>query len=73
MKTVRERVDEIKLTLTRLHEELQDIQTVCSHPKEGLIKRHESDTGNYDPSQDRYWTDFTCTLCDKRWTEDGSV
>jgi len=23
-------------------------------------------------SKNTYWTDFHCSLCDKRWTEDGS-
>ncbi len=72
MSTVRQRVNNIKLQLTKLSEELSDLQLICSHPTESVTKRHESDTGNYDPSQDRYWTDFTCSECDKRWTEDGS-
>jgi uncharacterized lipoprotein len=33
---------------------------------------HVSDTGNYDPSSDKYWTEFHCALCDKRWSKDGS-
>ena len=72
MKTVRQRVDAIKLKLTNLYDELIDLQTICPHPTDAVFKRPESDTGNYDPSQDRYWTDFTCSHCDKRWTEEGS-
>ena len=36
-------------------------------------KVHKSDTGNYDPTQDSSWTELHCTLCDKKWVEDGTV
>jgi hypothetical protein len=45
-------------------------QSQCLH--ENVTKTHRSNTGNYDPSADCYWTEFICNDCDKRWSEDGS-
>lgn len=64
------RVDEIKEAIKRLSNELKEIQDECSHPEACLIKEAHSNTGNYDPSCDRYWYTFHCTLCDKIWSED---
>lgn len=47
------------------------IQSECNHPKSALDVKHKSDTGNYDPSADSYWTEYECGLCNKRWTEDA--
>ena len=47
------------------------VQSKCSHKK--VEKKHRGDTGNYDPSNDRYWTEMYCPTCDKRWTVEGSV
>lgn len=53
------------------HKKIRRLQEQCTHPN--VVKKYGSNTGNYDPSQDCYWTDFTCPDCDKRWSEDGSV
>lgn len=45
-------------------------QSQCPHGD--VTKTHKSNTGNYDPSADCYWTDFHCNDCDKRWSEEGS-
>lgn len=42
-------------------------------PHESLLKKHRANTGNYDPSANSYWTEFTCLDCGKFWTEKGSV
>lgn len=46
----------------------EELQTLCQHPN--VIKKHESDTGNWDRSQDCYWISYRCPDCDKRWTVD---
>jgi hypothetical protein len=46
---------------------LQRIQNKCKHPS--AIKVYGGDTGNYDPSNDCYWTDFHCPDCNKKWRE----
>jgi len=43
----------------------------CDH--ENAMKKHFSNTGNYDPSNDCYWTEFYCPYCGRKWTVDGSV
>lgn len=64
------RVDDIKAEIKKLSAELKEIQDECSHPESCTTKVAKSNTGNYDPSCDRYWYDFHCSLCDKRWSED---
>jgi hypothetical protein len=64
------KVDDINNQISNLYKELKQIQKECSHPKSCLEKEAKSNSGNYDPSADRYWYDFHCTLCDKRWSED---
>ena len=63
----------LKAKIKELQDQINTIQSKCSHPVEALEKEHDADTGNYDPGADRYWTNFHCHLCDKHWTVDGSV
>ena len=66
------RIEELEAQIKSICEEIKTIQDACSHPDACLAKEHEGDTGNYDPSEDGYWTNFTCGLCRKKWTEDGT-
>jgi hypothetical protein len=66
------KVEEIKNEISELYAKLKNIQSECSHPSDCITKKHGSDTGNWDRNEDCYWTDFHCSLCDKKWTEDGS-
>lgn len=43
------------------------LQAKCKH-KHTTIKEGGS-TGNYDPTDDCYWSDYTCTDCKKQWRE----
>ena len=61
-------VDEIKREINDLEGRLKEIQEECSHPKVSLKIEYRSNTGNYDPSSNCYWTDYHCKLCGKRWT-----
>lgn len=65
-------IKEYREEIVALQTKIAKIQDKCNHPKEATTKKHGSNTGNYDPSADCYWTDFHCKLCDKQWTEDGS-
>lgn len=60
----------IKLSILKLEAKLHGIQEACRHKR--VEKKHCGDTGNYDPSNDRYWTEFKCLDCDKYWEEEGS-
>jgi hypothetical protein len=48
-----------------LNKQLVELQELCQHPD--LNKQHGSNTGNYDPSVDIYWTDYFCPDCNKSW------
>lgn len=61
-------VTEMKEQIKALEEKISKIQEQCSHPPLAVKSKNGSNTGNYDPSQDSYWTDYHCTLCDKHWT-----
>lgn len=66
------KIEELQLQIAQCSRQIKEIQAECSHPKSCLTKKHGADTGNWCPSDDSYWTDFHCSLCDKRWTEEGS-
>lgn len=56
--------------IEKLKKELTALQESCTHPR--VSKENKGNTGNYDPSADCYWTEFTCPDCGKWWTEEGS-
>jgi hypothetical protein len=58
----------IEREIAALQKELSDHQRKCKHPN--AIKTPKADTGNYDPSEDRYWYECRCPLCLKHWFED---
>ncbi len=44
----------------------RELQSICTHPN--AIGKNFSDTGNWDRSQDSYWTEWHCTDCGKKWS-----
>lgn len=44
---------------------ISEIQSACIHPETCVIKHHNASSGNYDPAENRTWTDFICSLCEK--------
>jgi len=62
---LRQEIEERQKTIDR-------IQAACSHLEDCVIKDNKGNTGNWDPSQDSYWTEFHSELCDKHWIEEGS-
>jgi hypothetical protein len=51
---------------------LINLQNKCSHPEKDCEFIYKADTGNWDRSQDSYWTNYKCFRCGKYWTKDGS-
>lgn len=49
--------------------ELKALQDECGHTN--VVKKHESNTGNWDPHDNQYWIDYTCPDCGKHWTEEN--
>lgn len=64
------RIEEIKLQISQLHQELLAIQEECSHPALARAFKYGANTGNYDPHEDCYWIDHQCNLCGKHWRTD---
>lgn len=62
-------VSDLKAQIRKLHDQIEEIQEQCSHPKSCVTRVGKSNTGNYDPSEDSYWYECNCALCQKRWTE----
>jgi len=65
-----ERVAKHKKEIDKHYKMIRTLQENCKHKH--VTKEHCGSTGNYDPTQDCYWTNFICLDCDKHWTEDGS-
>jgi hypothetical protein len=65
-------IAELKEEISKLQTKIQSIQGNCNHPEEALTFVYKSDIGNWDRNEDSYWTNYTCNLCEKKWSEDGS-
>jgi hypothetical protein len=63
----KERV-QIQKNILKWKNALKTLQDNCSHPN--ATKVYNSNTGNYDPSCDSYWEEYTCPDCNKYWTVD---
>ena len=68
---VRFEITRLKAKIQKLESEISFIREKCLHPN--AVKTHKSNTGNYDPSCDCYWTEFKCPDCEKFWRMEGSV
>lgn len=66
------RIEEIDAQIEALRSEKEEIQNACSHPPLCTRYKYESNTGNWDRSDDSYWTKVHCTLCGKRWIVESS-
>lgn len=58
----------LRREISELELQLSNHQDKCKH-KRATFTNHAS-TGNYDPSCDRYWKDYVCPTCLKRWSVD---
>ena len=55
--------------LAEIVREMRDkMQGNCLHPD--VDKKYCGSTGNYDPSADGYWIDWSCPDCGKFWRTD---
>jgi len=68
MNPIKVAIEEVNRMIAKLNEEKLRLQNACNHP--GLISVQKSDTGNYDPTHDCWWVEFTCPNCGKFWRED---
>lgn len=54
--------------LNEIQRKIESYQSKCKH--EEVVKTPRSNTGNYDPNDDRYWYECKCKNCNKYWIED---
>lgn len=62
---IKRMVDNKREKIKKLLSEIKELQERCPHF--GLIEIHGSDTGNWCPADDEYWTDYKCLYCGKSW------
>lgn len=62
------RIRLIDKQISGLLEIKKELQKNCTHPKELLEIKSGGSSGNYDPSADLYWKDYSCNNCQQKWT-----
>jgi hypothetical protein len=62
---IKRRATTINNNIKKWNDALRMLQVTCTHPT--ATKKYGANTGNYDPSADSYWIDYTCPDCGKRW------
>jgi hypothetical protein len=62
--------DVLKYNADQANERLRIHVESCKHPSEYVEKVAGSNTGNWCESDDSYWYDCKCSLCNSRWTEE---
>jgi hypothetical protein len=68
MNAIQRKRAQIERRLTTAQNDLAILRTQCPHADVSRIPN--SNTGNWSPSDDRYWNDCVCLDCGKRWAED---
>lgn len=68
MKTILQQKKYILKKKKEWTDKLYALQASCPHS--GHLFKYRSNTGNYSPSDDSYWTEHTCDDCGKYWTEE---
>ena len=61
---------ERKAKIDKLRKQLEKLEDGCKHPKSRVSSKNKGSSGNWDPSDDKSWTEFTCHVCGHFWTED---
>ena len=64
-----EKITKLRAEISERQKEITSLQENCPHPLMWRVKKSGSNTGNWDPHDDCYWTDHTCEMCEKSWTE----
>jgi hypothetical protein len=62
------KIEQLQKIIRDAADQIARIQEECCHPASCLEAKRDGSTGNYDPSADRSWIDYICTLCGKSWT-----
>lgn len=62
------RIEELRKIVSDAQAEIALIQSECVHPVSCVTKQYDGNTGNYDPSDNCYWINLHCELCEKKWS-----
>jgi hypothetical protein len=65
------KVAQLEQQKAAIEEQIVELRQKCKHRRYHVELR--SNTGNYDPHQDSYWTAFTCKTCGARWDVDSKT
>jgi hypothetical protein len=61
LKAAREKADNAELAFRELRKQ-------CPHPLIARTSENHGNSGNWDRSEDSYWTNHICGLCNLRWS-----
>lgn len=64
---IRAKISELNSIISKARHHIIQLRSNCPH-KEGYYV-YGGDSGNWCPSDDCYWKNFTCLDCGKEWTE----
>jgi len=67
---IKAKVTELHNDLSTIHKKIRGLQSECKHLD--YEYKYKGNTGNWCLNDDHYWTTFTCNICRKQWTEEGS-
>lgn len=65
---IRKKREAIEKKIEKLENSILELQEKCPHTN--ASKKPSSSEFNYDKTLDRYWIEYHCRDCDKRWSID---
>jgi hypothetical protein len=65
------RVAQLEQQKAIIEGQIVELRQKCKHVN--IKHKYASDTGNYDPSCDRYWAEYRCRTCGARWDVDSKT
>lgn len=60
-KQIKRRIETLSKRAKKSNNEILDLRLICTH--EDYTSVYRANLGNYDPSNDVYWLEFTCNIC----------
>jgi hypothetical protein len=65
------KVAQLEQQKAEIEEQIFELRQKCRHVR--VKHKYASDTGNYDPSCDRYWSEYRCKTCGAKWDVDSKT
>lgn len=67
---VRRKLEKLRIKEDKLKLEFKTLRDICGHVN--YTKKAGGNSGNYDPSSDYYWYDWSCQDCGRTFTTEQS-